>query len=107
MLLSVLSGKDAIIKILTDGYNISLAHQIDKINFSNKNNPIWVGYSARLGDINELIMISDGKQLLEIDHNSLSNFEVSYSNEKNHVMVQVILFGKCWNEVNSLKSNSS
>ena len=101
--ISVLLKKDVKIKILTDGYNSAIIKKINKMNSLNTNYQIAMGYSTKLGNIKELILICDGKQLLEVHHDAQRQFEVSVLNERNHVLVQEILFEKYWNEVKSLE----
>jgi hypothetical protein len=105
--LSDLSRKGVFIKVLTDGYESQVILQINKINSLIGNNQIQLGYSTKLGNIEQLLIICDDKQLLEISHKVMSRIELSVSNNRNHVLVQEILFEKCWNEVKSLSGISA
>ena len=100
--ISVLLKRGIKLKILTDGYSSTFIRRMDKINSSNKDNQISIGYSTKLGNIKEFVPICDGKLLLEINFSSTQHFRVSILNERNHVLVQEILFEKCWNEIESL-----
>ena len=100
--ISVLLKRGIKLKILTDGYRSTFIRRMDKINSSNKDNQISIGYSTKLGNIKEFVLICDGKLLLEINFSSTQHFRVSILNERNHVLVQEILFEKCWNEIESL-----
>ena len=55
--------KEIRIKILTDGYNQSFICQLNKLGNThrsiNENNQIQIGYSSKLGNITEFILIND------------------------------------------------
>jgi len=98
----VLLKRGVNIRILTDDYNSELLGHIHEINRTNKNNQIQIGYSNKLGNIEEFIIISDGKDLLRINHKNLHNFVASLTNKEHQILVQEILFEKYWNEIKSL-----
>jgi hypothetical protein len=98
----VLLKRGVNIRILTDDYNSELLGHIHEINRTNKNNQIQIGYSNKLGNIEEFIIISDGKALLRINHKNLHNFVASLTNKEHQILVQEILFEKYWNEIKSL-----
>ena len=98
----VLLKRGVNIRILTDDYNSELLGHIHEINRTNKNNQIQIGYSNKLGKIEEFIIISDGKALLRINHKNLHNFVASLTNKEHQILVQEILFEKYWNEIKSL-----
>ena len=98
----VLLKRGVNIKILTDDYNSELLRHIHELNRTNKNNQLQIGYSNKLGHIEEFIIISDGKDLLRIKSNNLHNFVASLTNKEHQILVQEILFEKYWNEIKSL-----
>jgi hypothetical protein len=98
----VLLKRGVNIRILTDEYNSELLGHIHEINRTNKNNQIQIGYSNKLGNIEEFIIISDRKALLRINHKNLHNFVASLTNKEHQILVQEILFEKYWNEIKSL-----
>jgi hypothetical protein len=98
----VLLKRGVNIRILTDDYNSELLGHIHEINRTNKNNQIQIGYSNKLGNIEEFIIISDRKALLRINHKNLHNFVASLTNKEHQILVQEILFEKYWNEIKSL-----
>lgn len=102
-LLILLLKKNVIIRILTDDINQYLLNYIYQINDSNKDNQIQFGYSKKLGNFSELIIISDDKNVLQIKFNEGNNLEATVSNEEHTKLVQAILFEKYWNEVKSLE----
>jgi hypothetical protein len=57
--LLALSKKGIIIKILMDGYNSQIIRQIYRINSSGKEKKVKIGYSNKLGIIDELLIICD------------------------------------------------
>ena len=98
----VLLKRGVNIKILTDDYNSELLRHVHELNRTNKNNQLQIGYSNKLGHIEEFIIISDGKDLLRIKSNNLHNFVASLTNKEHQILVQEILFEKYWNEIKSL-----
>jgi len=95
--------KGITIKILTDDIDEYLMSHIAQINGTNKDNPMQFGYSNKLGEFNEFIMLSDNKYVLQIKYDQQNEIVASFSNEKHNVLIQEILFEKYWNEVNSLE----
>jgi len=98
--------RDITIKILTDDIDERLINHIAQINETNKDNPMQFGYSNKLGEFNEFIMLSDTKYVLQIKCNQHNEIVASFSNEEHSVMIQEILFEKYWNEVKSLTAIS-
>ena len=90
------------IKILVDDINRDLLNQIITINDNNKNELIQFGYTNKLGNFDEMIIISDNKCILQIRYDQQNELVASFSNEEHSVWIQEILFEKYWNEVNSL-----
>ena len=91
------------IKILTDDIDEHLMSHIAQINETNKDNPMQFGYSNKLGEFNEFIMLSDNRYVLQIKYDQQNEIVASFSNEEHNVMIQEILFEKYWNEVKSLE----
>ncbi len=102
----LLSSRDISTKILVDNFDESLMNTIDisnnKSKSNNNNPPILLRYSNRLGNFNEMVIMSDSKHLFQIKYNQIGNLEALYSNEKHQIFIQEILFEKFWNEVESL-----
>lgn len=94
--------KDAIIKILTDNVDEYLIKQIVSISNSNQTNLIQLGYTNKLGDLDEMVLISDDKYLLHIQYDQDNKLIATFSNEEHNILVQELMFEKYWNEVNSL-----
>lgn len=102
----MLYRKGVLIKLLTDGYNRSLIYQLNKITneaHRKTHDHFQIGYSTKLGNIDEFVLITDNKEALELTYAALNQYKISFLNDKNHVLVQEILFEKYWNEVNSLE----
>ena len=95
------------IKILVDDINRDLLNQIITINNNNKNELVQFGYTNKLGNFDELVIISDNKGILQIKYDQQNELVASFSNEEHSVWIQEILFEKYWNEVNSLSRNIS
>lgn len=91
-------------KILTvslDGY---LINQIASINQSlPPTKQIQIGFTSKIGDLNEMIMIFDDKHLLRLNYDQDNLPVATFSNEEHTVLVQQLMFEKYWNEVKSLK----
>jgi hypothetical protein len=94
--------KGITIKILTDDIDEHLMSDIAQINGTNEDNQMQFGYSDKLGEFNEFIMISDNRYVLQIKYDQQNEIVASFSNEEHNVLIQEILFEKYWNEVNSL-----
>ena len=60
------------------------------------------GYSNKLGEFNEFIMLRDSRYVLQIKYDQQNEIVASFSNEEHSVTIQEILFEKYWNEVNTL-----
>ena len=94
--------KEASIKILIEDMDEYLAKQIASINESAQMNPIQLGYTSKIGEINEMVMIFDNKHLLHVNYDSENDLIATYSNEEHQVLIQELMFEKHWNEVKSL-----
>ena len=95
--------RDITIKILTDDIDERLMNHIAQINETNKDNPMQFGYSNKLGEFNEFIMLRDSRYVLQIKYDQQNEIVASFSNEEHSVTIQEILFEKYWNEVKSLE----
>ncbi len=72
------------------------------MNESARINPIQLGYTSKIGEINEMVMIFDNKHLLHVNYDSDNELVATYSNEEHKVLIQELMFEKYWNEVKSL-----
>jgi len=90
------------IKILVDDINQDVLNQIIAISNKNKNELIQFGYTNKLGNFDEMVIISDNKYVLQIRYDQQNELVASFSNEEHSVWIQEIIFEKYWNEVNSL-----
>jgi hypothetical protein len=90
------------IKILVDNTWDYFQIKINSITKKKVNNPIQIGYLNKLGRFDEMILISDGKYVLQVRYNQDNRMIASFTNEKYKVQVQEIMFEKHWNEVKSL-----
>ena len=92
--------RDITIKILTDDIDERLINHIAQINETNKDNPMQFGYSNKLGEFNEFIMLSDTKYVLQVKCNQHNEIVASFSNEEHSVMIQEILFENVFRDHN-------
>ena len=90
------------IKILVDNTWDYFQIKINSITKKKVNNPIQIGYLNKLGRFDEMILISDGKYVLQVCYDQDNRMIASFTNEKYKVQVQEIMFEKYWNEVKSL-----
>ncbi len=90
------------IKILVDNTWDYFQIKINSITKKKVNNPIQIGYLNKLGRFDEMILISDGKYVLQVRYNQDNRMIASFTNEKYKVQVQEMMFEKHWNEVKSL-----
>ncbi|MGD9534633.1 MAG: hypothetical protein AB7V56_12815 [Candidatus Nitrosocosmicus sp.] len=92
------------IKILAIIVNEYLVKQIASINESLQSiKPIQLGFANNIGDLNEMIMIFDDKNLLSVNHNQDNLLIAVFSNQEHAVLVQQLMFEKYWNEAKSLE----
>ena len=69
--LSLLYRKGVLIKLLTDGYNRSLIYQLNKITneaHRKAHRSFQIGYSTKLGNIDEFVLITDNKETIELTY---------------------------------------
>lgn len=101
--LPTLVERNLAVKILTDNVDEYLIKEIDLINKFHRKNPIKLGYSDKIGELNEMILISDNKRLLKIQYDQQNNLIATFSNEELDILIQELMFEKSWNEVKSLE----
>lgn len=94
------------VRILTDSIDGRLLSHVAEINNTNKNKPIQLGHTNKLGSINEVAIISDGKIVIQIKHDYGNRPVASLSNEEHSILLQEILFEKYFNEIKSLEINN-
>jgi len=92
------------IKILTVNVDEYLIKQLASINDSLPSiKPIQIGFTNKIGDLNEMIIIFNDKHLLCLKYNQDNLLVATFSNEEHTVLVQQLMFEKYWNEVKSLE----
>lgn len=103
-----LVNKGITIKILVDNRDTILGKQIGNINNATCNhNPIQLEYSNKLGNLDELTILSDGKYLFQLRFDNNNRLVATFSNEQHSVLVQELMFEKYSNEVKSLMAYSN
>ena len=98
--------KEASIKILMDKVDEYLTRQIASINASAQVKPIQIGYTNKIAEINEMVMIFDSKHVLHVNYDSNNKLVATYSNEEHKVLIQELMFEKYWNEVKNMEINN-
>lgn len=101
--LSILLERNLTVKILTDNIDEYLIKLVNSLNNSNPKNPIQLGYSNKIGELDEMVIISDDKRLLITRYDQNNNLIATLSNEESGILVQELMFEKHWNEVKSLE----
>jgi hypothetical protein len=91
------------VKILTDETDETFSRQILELNQTNEDNPIKYGYGKSLCCFNEMVALTDGKQVLQTKHQQDGKILALSSNEEHTVLVQGVLLEKYWNEIQSLE----
>jgi len=92
------------IKILAVNVDEYLVKQIASINESLISiKPIQLGFANKIGDLNEMIMIFDDKNLLRVNYSQGNLLIAVFSNQEHAILVQQLMFEKYWNEVKSLE----
>ena len=91
------------IKILTDETDEIFSKQISEINQASEDNPIKYGYGKSLCCFNEMVVLTDGKHVLQTKHQQDGKIFAISSNEEHTIMIQEVLFEKYWNEIQSLE----
>lgn len=98
----VLLKRNVYINILVDRADKNMHNQINKINKKNHNNLFHFLYSAKLGGIHDMMIISDDRYLIQIRYDQNETIVAIFSNDEHKILVQEILFEKYWNEIQSL-----
>lgn len=91
------------VKILTDETDEMFSRQISEINQASEDNRIKYGYGKNLCCFNEMVVLTDGKHVLQTKHQQDGKILALSSNEEHTIMVQESLFEKYWNELQSLE----
>ena len=60
-------------KILIDKIDEKMIEQITSLNKFNQANPVQLGYTNKIGELNEMTLISDNKRLLNTRYNQDNN----------------------------------
>ncbi len=94
------------VKILTDDTDEMFSKMISEINRINEDNPIEFGYGKNLCCFNEMVVMTDGRHVLQTKQERNGNVFALSSNEEHTILVQQVLFEKHWNELKSLAINS-
>lgn len=95
------------VKILTDETDNTFSRQISELNQTNEDNPIKYGFGKSLCCFNEMVVLTDGKHVLQTKHQQDGKIFALSSNEEHTVLVQDVLFEKYWNEIQSLEIQNS
>ena len=73
-----------------------------ELNLQNEDNPVEYAYGKSLCCFNEMVVLTDGKHVLQTKHQQDGKIFALSSNEEHTVLVQDVLFEKYWNELQSL-----
>ncbi|MFI5405404.1 MAG: hypothetical protein ACHQ1D_02695 [Nitrososphaerales archaeon] len=73
-----------------------------ELNHQNEDNSVEYGYGKSLCCFNEMVVLTDGKHVLQTKHQQDGKIFALSSNEEHTVLVQEVLFEKYWNELQSL-----
>ncbi len=73
-----------------------------ELNHQNEDNPVEYSYGKSLCCFNEMVVLTDGKHVLQTKHQQDGKIFALSSNEEHTVLVQEVLFEKYWNELQSL-----
>jgi hypothetical protein len=91
------------IKILTDKPDEHLMNKIITINNLFHSRPIQIGQTNKLGNADEMVIISDNKHLIRVNYDQDNRMVATFSNEEYNVLIQELMFEKYWNELKSLE----
>lgn len=99
--------RNATLNVLTSGNKDELLDKIQsKSNNKDNVNNMSFRFTDKIGNFNELVMVSDSKYMLQVkperSDNDNDKLIASFSNEEHQILVQEIMFEKQWNEVNGL-----
>ncbi|WP_458744707.1 hypothetical protein [Candidatus Nitrosocosmicus sp. T] len=92
------------VKILTDETDETFSKQVSALNLQNEDNLVTYGYGKSLCCFNEMVVLTDGKHVLQTKHQQDGKIFASSSNEEHTVLVQGVLFEKYWNELRALRT---
>jgi len=98
----VLLKRDITVKMLFDDIDFSILDQVFELNTISSNNKLQIGYTNKIGNFNELVIVVDQKNVMQIKYDNILNLNASSSNEEHKILLQSILFEKYWNEIKSL-----
>ena len=70
------------VKILTDETDETFSRQISELNLQNEDNPIEFGYGKNLCCFNEMVVLTDGKHVLQTKHQQDGKIFALSSNEE-------------------------
>jgi len=89
---------------MDEGFKIKINPIIGEKKYDNA---IQTGYLNKLGKLNEMILISDSRFILQVRYDDDNKLIASFTNEIHKVQVQEIIFENYWNEVKSLEGMNS
>lgn len=95
------------INILIDSMDEDFQIKINPAIGEKKDNHIQTRFLNKLGKLNEMILISDSKYVLQVRYDNDNRLIASFTNEIHKVQVQEIIFEKYWNEVKTLEGMNS
>jgi hypothetical protein len=104
--LPTLLERNLTVKILTDSKDDYLIKQVNSLDTLNPKNPIQLGYSNKIGELNEMTIISDDKRLLNTRYDRNNKLIATFSSEESSILVQELMFEKHWNEVKNMEINN-
>ena len=96
--------RNTAIKILLDNIDKTLIEQITSLNKFNPKNPIQLGYTNKMGELDEMIIVSDNKRLINTYYDQDNNLIATFSKEEPVILVKELMFEKYWNETKSLEA---
>lgn len=99
--------RGVLVKILTDETDEIFLKQISELNRQTEEYPIRYGFGKSLCCFNEMVVMTDGRQVLQTKHQRDGKIFAISSNEEHVVLVQEVLFEKYWNEIQSLEIQMS
>jgi hypothetical protein len=99
--------RGVLVKILTDETDEIFLKQISELNRQTEEYPIRYGFGKSLCCFNEMVVMTDGRQVLQTKHQRDGKIFAMSSNEEHVVLVQEVLFEKYWNEIQSLEIQMS
>lgn len=101
--ISVLLKRGANIRILFDRPNNDIKNKFNLINSLNLGTRIQYEFFNQLEKYNELILISDGKMMIQCNVKPTNQMRGCFTTAEPSIFMQEIVFERYWNEVMSLK----